>query len=584
MRNPFHYFFGSSIKRLVMASFVFVLLLPMGFFATSLLENSWENAQQGMLEKHHLIATAMVEPLTLFVSSRQQALQTLGDDIISISSQNKEHKNHQGLNTVKEALNKHLNSFGDLIAISYTSGHGLNHQHTSIKKQYKSRLEKPNYLGKPLSKLPALEGNKSGIDLLSSIFNSTFSNKPVILLKHYIINKQGDVKGALFSEISTQYITNMCSKISFGDKGHCAIIDQTGRVVAHPNKGWIKEIRDISKISIVQSMIDGKSGTTEFFSPFMKADMVAGFSAIPALGWGIMIPQPKKELTLPLDNLMKNTLIWLSLGILVALVIAYLLTKKITNPIRTLMKRTKEVDAGYDFIKLGALPKNSPNEIKQLWLSISTLLSRLQKSNNEVKKLNVSLNRDINKATEKLKIMNKRLYEIGSKDYLTSLANRRFFSVYLDKVLSQKRKEDVGIILIDIDKFKFINDKYGHEAGDLALKHLSKILQQSVRKGDLVARLGGDEFIVYIRDSNDKILFKIAENIRRSVEYSPLQLKETTLSITLSMGIVNHACDKSINLEGFLGFADKAMYTSKQTGRNQVSTYNVDLPENHFAA
>lgn len=570
MLNPFSYFFDNSIKRAVMASFVFVLLLPMGFLGYSLFQNTWEQAQQNMLQKHELIASAMVEPINLFITSRQHPLQTLGKEILRIEMTEKSEKSEK----IQNALRKHQQSFRDLIAISYVSTLEFNSSHISKKEKYKSLPKGLNYLKIPLTKLPPIDDNDNNIDLLSPVFRSSISNQPVVLLKHYILNDTGEIKGSLFSEVSPKYITDMCSKISFGDKGHCAIVDQTGHVVAHPNESWITEIHDLSKINIIQAMLDGKSGTTEFYSPFLKADMVAGYSAISKLGWGIMIPQPKIELTRTLDTLRKNILIWLSLGILIALSIAYLLTQKITTPIRILMERTHEVSAGYDFIKLGILPKNSPREISQLWESISLLLAGLQKSNREVKKLNVSLNRDIHKATTKLRTMNKNLYDTSNKDYLTSLHNRRFFTYYLNKIISQKKKENIGLILIDIDKFKFINDVHGHEAGDIALKHLSKILQKSIRKGDLVSRLGGDEFIVYIKDSPDKTLATIAEKIRLTTETNPIKVKGTMIDLTLSIGTVNHrGNDKSTSLEELLRLADNAMYTSKQTGRNKISSY-----------
>jgi diguanylate cyclase (GGDEF)-like protein len=564
-----------------MASFVFVLLLPIGFFISSLFENSWEKAQQNMLQKHELIASAMVEPISLFITSRQHSLQNLGDEILSIEKKGKKSpKKDQDVSTqekIQIALDKYQKSFGDLIAISYVSNLGKNT--ISVNKSFKTSIpqDKPNYLKLPLAKLPPIIGESQGTDLFSPIFHSSISKQPVILLKHYITNSDGEIKCALFTEISPKYVTDMCSKISFGDKGHCAIVDQTGHVVAHPNKSWEKEMRDLSKLSIIQKMLDGKVGTTEFHSPFLKADMVAGFSSIPKLGWGIMIPQPKRELTGTLDSLRISTLIWLALGLIIALIVAYLLTHKITTPIKILMERTHNASAGYDFINLGNLPKNSPLEISQLWHSISELLTGLQKSNGEVKKLNVSLNRDIAKATKKLQSMNKHLYNISSKDYLTSLANRRYFTSYLNKVINKNKDVNIGLILIDIDKFKFINDEYGHEAGDLALKHLSTILRSLTRKGDLVSRLGGDEFVVYIKNSSNETLTKIAEKFRLEIQESPITVKGQKINLTLSIGTVNHKNNKGFTIERFLKLADTAMYQSKQSGRNKVTSYQFKL-------
>ena len=187
------------------------------------------------------------------------------------------------------------------------------------------------------------------------------------------------------------------------------------------------------------------------------------------------------------------------------------------------------------------------------------------------------MNRDIDKATKKLQSMNRHLYDISSKDYLTSLANRRYFTNYLNKVINQDKKENIGLILIDIDKFKFINDEYGHETGDLALKHLSKTLKNLTRKGNLVSRLGGDEFVVYIKDSTDDMLTAIAEIFRMAIQEKPITVKGERINLTLSIGTVNHINDEELTVEKLLRLADNAMYASKQTGRNKVTSYRLKI-------
>ena len=575
MKN-FLQFFDKSIKRLVMSSFIFVLLLPMGFFVYSLFVNSWDQAKQDMLQKHELIAKSMVEPFTIFITSKQHTLNSVGEDIYgesqdsSLSSATKKKK-------IQKSLNQYMKSHDDLVSISYFPASDLSTRYITSRQIMFTIVTKPNYNKIPMYRIPSYEGNKRETsDLLSTVFRSKVSNEPVILLKHYVLDDHNKIAGTLFAEFSLDYIGNMCSKINFGVKGHCAVVDRNGRVVAHPNKKWVQEIRNISKISVVKKMMRGEHGTTVFYSPFLKADMVAGFTSVPKLGWGIMIPQPKAELTKTIDDVVKNTLIWFSLGILVALFIAVLLTRKITYPINCLVKRAREIDSGYDNMSLGRLPEDSPSEIKQLWISISTLLKGLQQSNKEVKKLNVSLNREVLRATDKLRATNKHLYEISSQDYLTSLANRRYFTSTMEKVLRKRSKESVGIIMMDIDKFKFINDEYGHEAGDMALKHIAKIVLNSTRQCDMAARLGGDEFILYIKNTTDKTLAMIAEKLRVTVAQSPLKLADKTINLTLSIGTVNYVDEAFVTLEKLLSFADKAMYQSKESGRNQVSAYSFD--------
>lgn len=580
MSEAFFNYFGESVRRLVMASFVFVLLLPILFFIYSLFQNSWQKVEQRMLEKHQLISEALVEPFTLFVSTRQQSLQTLGQELHSLSSDisttlDKDRKARQ----VQETLDKHLKSFGNFISLSYAPNAHSHIESISTVDKANPYSNKPDYSKLPFKRLPSAPDGISGVDMLSPVFLSSISGKPVILIKHEVLNQHSIVDSVVYAEVSLKQVANMCSQIKFGMMGHCAVVDYTGRVIAHPSKDWSAETKDLSEISIVQKMLAGESGTTEFYSPALKADMVAGFSAIPALGWGVMIPQPKAEITSTLDNIRFSTLVWLTFGVLVALFMSGLLTRKITQPINLLINRTRLSGNDGEMVSLGEAPKNTPTEIKQLWVSFSKLLAGLQSSNKEIKRLNKSLQEDILIATAELREVNKDLYKTSCQDYLTSLSNRRHFTSYVGDVLTREVGKNIGIIIIDIDKFKDINDKYGHEAGDLALKHLTGVLNRSVRSCDLVARLGGDEFIVYAENPSDAKLAILAERIRKNMENSPLELSNQSLQLTLSIGTTNCCNDGTLSIEELLRFADHAMYNSKTSGRNQVSAHKPETPK-----
>lgn len=567
-----------------MASFVFVLLLPVLFFIQSLFQNSWDQVEQKMLEKHQLISTALIEPFTLFVSTRQQSLLTLGQELNQLSNDvslliHPEKKERR----VQLILDRHQKSFGNFVALSYSSNSDSSVECISTADTSHPDIEKPNYSTLPLTKLAPIPGGVTTQDMLSPVFKSSINNKPVVLIRHEILNEHSIVDGMIYAEVSLDQVASICSRIDFGELGHCAIVDQTGHVVAHPKKEWVNDVKDLSKVSIVQKMLAGESGTTEFYSPALKADMVAGFSAIPALGWGVMIPQPKAELTKTLGSFRLNTLIWLAFGVLVALLVSGFLTRKITQPIHLLIQRTSLSESDTEMVSLGSAPKSTPSEIKQLWASFSKLLVGLQSSNREIKRLNKSLQEDIHLATTELRDMNKHLYKTSTQDYLTSLSNRRHFTHYLNEVLSDGIGQSIGIIIIDIDKFKNINDHFGHEAGDLALVHLASILKDSVRTQDLVARLGGDEFIVYVSNPTESMMATLAEKIRDRMEHSPLLLSNQSLQLTLSIGTVIQYNDGELSLQALLRFADQAMYHSKTSGRNQVSAHSFEVDKQEVA-
>ncbi|WP_299881495.1 cache domain-containing protein [uncultured Cocleimonas sp.] len=269
---------------------MFVLLIPFGFSISSLYQNSWSQAQQSMLEKHQLISQALIEPFTLFISSRQKSLAALGKDIITAKSQqrpyfvNKQKQKERYEHDITRLINKYYNSYEDLVSISYISADKETKLISSTTLN-KSETDFPLYSDLPLTSLNTGKKSYRG-NFISPVFISRFNNKPVVLLKRHLIREDNETLDTIRAEVSLNYIDTMCSKINFGHKGHCATVDQTGHVISHPNKEWMREIRDLSKLLVVKKMMAGLSGTTEFYSPFIKEDMVAGYSAIPGLGWG----------------------------------------------------------------------------------------------------------------------------------------------------------------------------------------------------------------------------------------------------------------------------------------------------------
>jgi len=126
-----------------------------------------------------------------------------------------------------------------------------------------------------------------------------------------------------------------------------------------------------------------------------------------------------------------------------------------------------------------------------------------------------------------------------------------------------------GVIMMDIDHFKEVNDRYGHCSGDEALKMIAKTLMNSSRSFDLVGRWGGEEFISVITNTTMQRVHAIAERYRLLVEKSRLPLGESTLSLTISAGATIAAPGE--DLEAVIKRADSLLYESKDAGRNQVT-------------
>ncbi|MBU3069330.1 GGDEF domain-containing protein [Aestuariicella sp. G3-2] len=170
-----------------------------------------------------------------------------------------------------------------------------------------------------------------------------------------------------------------------------------------------------------------------------------------------------------------------------------------------------------------------------------------------------------------------RLLNLAHSDPLTGLANRaRLRDVFAhEKVRSQRSGTPLSLVVFDLDHFKRVNDSFGHESGDLALKHFSQLLKQSLRKTDLAVRLGGEEFCMLLMDTSPAQAMMVAEKIRLKLEQSSLEVAGGTVKLTLSAGVAGYGEDGDA-LEDVLRAADLRLYTAKKDGRNRVCLKEPD--------
>jgi len=165
--------------------------------------------------------------------------------------------------------------------------------------------------------------------------------------------------------------------------------------------------------------------------------------------------------------------------------------------------------------------------------------------------------------------------DMANKDFLTGLYNRRFFyesgKAILTKAVRAEKK--VALAMFDIDKFKNINDSYGHEAGDVSICEISNIISKYLRKSDLIARFGGEEFCILIDDISLINCEKLFEKIRLAFEKNIININNSEIKFTVSIGIFHGLHE---NLEEMIKIADKGLYYSKNNGRNQIKIMNQE--------
>lgn len=169
--------------------------------------------------------------------------------------------------------------------------------------------------------------------------------------------------------------------------------------------------------------------------------------------------------------------------------------------------------------------------------------------------------------------------EQALRDPLTLCNNRRFLDEFIAKYepLVVREQKRTGFLMVDMDYFKQVNDKYGHQAGDVVLQQIAKILRESIRKSDLLIRYGGEEFLILLQNVQNTPLEQIAEKIRSAVEQHTFALPEgVQINKTVSIGVSEHPADADVFYKA-IKFADVALYEAKRRGRNQVVRFTPEM-------
>jgi len=165
------------------------------------------------------------------------------------------------------------------------------------------------------------------------------------------------------------------------------------------------------------------------------------------------------------------------------------------------------------------------------------------------------------------------LFEAATTDPLTKISNRRTF---LDRcggesALARRNDYYVHTLLLDVDHFKKVNDQWGHQAGDMVLKEIARLLKEEKRESDLLARYGGEEFILFFSGIGLEDAYRSAERLRIAVEKQIFVWNDVMIPVTISLGLSSKKGKSIPKIEEMIAEADKLLYVAKENGRNQVA-------------
>ncbi|MGO4695977.1 diguanylate cyclase [Paenibacillus sp. 2TAB26] len=388
----------------------------------------------------------------------------------------------------------------------------------------------------------AIEAFKGKKPYISKPFMSPSTKQLIVFISEPLYDEKGIYRGFIGGSIYLQK-DNVLNMI-FGNYGlnesgsSLYVVDSDGSLLYDSN--IIQIGKNISSYPIVQQLKQGKSGYT-----LTKTDgisLLAGYSYVPENEWGIVVYSEMSTIKAQLNIQIRQILLYSLLPFILLMLATIWFAHRLARP----------------FVMLANIVGNMGNKEQKL-------LTMDQHWNREAD----VLTKTVVLALNGIQLKTDQLTQAAMTDALTGLSNRRS----LEKTMKQwiEEQKNYSIIVLDIDRFKLVNDTYGHQEGDRVLQHLSKIVMATIRPGDLCSRYGGEEFVVLLPYTNVHDAYEVAERIRESMENSENHLKHR---ITISLGIA-HFPSQSRNADELFVLADQALYKAKNTGRNRTMIAEV---------
>jgi signal transduction histidine kinase len=248
---------------------------------------------------------------------------------------------------------------------------------------------------------------KEGETTLTGVLPDTHGNPAV-----YLVQQRGNLVAV--GTIRTDYLRKLGKSVAFGKRGHAAIVDQQGHVIAHPLEDWVQARKNISKVPPVQRMMKGETGISKFYSPALKDDMIAGFTTVEGPGWGVMIPQPFAELKEKAASVRTYALLVIMGGFLGALAVAWLFTEYLIRPIAAMAQAARRLGDGNTSARAELGARLVPFELRMLLDQFNVMADTIQQNHIELE----------DRVEERTKALSKRERELSQAKEEAESANR----------------------------------------------------------------------------------------------------------------------------------------------------------------
>ena len=370
-------------------------------------------------------------------------------------------------------------------------------------------------------------------------------------------------KEELFSELR-----EIMKKTKIGKTGYIYIFDEN-RMIIHPNSNIdgmnFKKLPNPGKGTyIYDDLVKAAKGSGvlryKWDKPSDKGnyiyDKISWIRYVPSMNLYVVSSAYESELEEISTDLHDKILYLGALILILSLVLSTWYLRHLMQPIQELTKTANIIAKGDYRIRANI---HANDEIGTLAHYFNIMVDRLEYQ--------------IQNLDQKVKEKTEKLQQLAITDSLTQLYNRRYFSEISTQVfeMGKRESEPLSVMMLDIDRFKNINDTYGHQVGDKVIIKLAKVLNEIKRESDIACRYGGEEFILLLPKTQCEGAFELAQRIREAIEKIEIALDDgRSVKFTISLGVSEVDYSKDKHIEEVIRRADDAMYMAKKEGRNRT--------------
>lgn len=329
--------------------------------------------------------------------------------------------------------------------------------------------------------------------------------------------------------------------------------------------------RDIALLKQVMQRVEKSHYGVETIPVTFKGHQhLLGVAYLPEIGWFDLTLMDTKGLFL-VENFFMIPVAVSVMFLLAILAFGYLLNRCVIKPLAALNLATLKIEQG-DFELPEHIECDGKDEIGEVTRAFRKMASSLKQYTSNLEIMVMNRTTELEAVTSQLKKSNEELDHLSRTDRLTQTRNRYDLleCLQIEARRSIRAGLPCGVVMVDIDHFKDVNDRYGHAAGDETLKAVTSAISDKLRSEDILGRWGGEEFLILLPGSNLHEAEMAAEKIRRAIETMSFQLDGVSISLTISQGVAVYLPSQFSEIESCVKKADQAMYRAKESGRNKV--------------